>query len=170
MLATTAATLIGGRSCLGLVGYTYEHGLVFLTVFMGAPFANYIESRVFLSRMGPFLGMSSPGEIMEVFFHKEGRVVSGVAGVLLCLGILSAQITAIGYLLNYFFGISFEVGAVIGFGICIIYTAYGGIRAVTITDAFQFTILFLVLPFLGGKIFQTIGGWNTLFKSDTPSY
>ncbi len=170
MVSTTAATLIGGRSCIGLVGHVYEHGVVFLALFLGASFSNYIEAIVFLPRMERFLGMSSPGEIMEVYFGKEGRVTLGVAGAILCLGMLSSQITAMGYLLNYFYDISFEVGAVIGFGVCIIYTAVGGVRAVVATDALQFSVLFLIIPFFAAKIFQAVGGWGGLVNVSPPGH
>lgn len=85
---------------------------------------------------------------MATHFELAGRLVAGVMSLVLCCGVIGAQIGAIGAIFHVFLGIDVTLGVILGCGIAIIYTTAGGIRAVVLTDVIQFTILTIGIPLL----------------------
>ena len=53
------------------------------------------------------------------------------------VGVLGIQIRAIFYLFTYFLGVTTLQGAVLGAGLVVFYSSFGGIRAVTATDIYK---------------------------------
>ena len=78
-----------------------------------------------------------------------GRWVTNFVAIIMSLGVVAAQAFAIGYVFHYFFGIKIIYGVLISYGILTVYSALGGIRAVVLTEVFQFSsILFYNTSFL----------------------
>ncbi len=71
---------------------------------------------------------------------------TGIFSVLLCSGILGAQVGAMGYIFNVFLGMDRMYGILIGLGIVIAYSTVGGMRAIVYTDILQFIVLTVGLP------------------------
>ena len=53
---------------------------------------------------------------------------------------------AIGKLFHYFFGMNQTLAMLLELGIVTLYSTLGGIKAVAITDVFQFLIFYIALP------------------------
>ena len=77
-------------------------------------------------------------EIMEKLYGNCGSIVSSIIIIITAVGILAIQVTAIAYLFQYFLDLSYAQGVLIGIGILTFYSALGGVRAVALTDVFQF--------------------------------
>jgi SSS family solute:Na+ symporter len=88
--------------------------------------------------------------------------------MLLCAGIMGAQVGAMGDVFNVFTGMSEIYGILIGCGIAIAYTTFGGMKAVIITDIIQFLILAVGLPLVLVFGISQIGGISALI-SDLPA-
>lgn len=162
LVSTIFATWVGAGTIFGMPSKVFSFGIVFVLVFFGIAISNLFVARYVTPRMTRFLGMISVGEIMENFYGKPGRIVTGFLGVILCIGQLGAQIAAIGYLFDYFFEISYIYGVLLGCGIVIFYSTFGGIRAVTYTDVFQFMVLIVVIPIIAGMGLKYVGGFDQL--------
>jgi signal transduction histidine kinase/Na+/proline symporter len=99
---------------------------------------------------------------MFKLYGSSGRWVTNIVAVIVSIGILSAQALAIGYVFHYFLGIEPIYGILISYGILTVYTALGGIRAVIITETFQFGIFFFIIPACYVITLTDIGGLSTL--------
>ena len=116
-------------------------------------------------KMRRFQEAYSVGDIMETLYGQRAKLITGVSSAIVCAGIIGAQVKATGFVFNLFLGIDPTVGIIIGCGIVIAYSVYGGIRAVIATDILQFCVLIFAIPltlFLG---VQYIGGVDQLVAS-----
>ena len=107
--------------------------------------------------MGEFLGSTSVAEVMGNLYGKEVRIITAIAGTIGAIGGIAVQFKAFGNVTAYFTGIS-PTEAIIYAGILVtIYSALGGIRAVTRTDILQFFTFGFVLPIIA------ITMWNQMY-------
>ena len=133
--------------------------------FFGSSLNKFIIANVIAPRMKKFEGMISIGDMMGHSYGKPGKIITGIAGTLLLIGTLGSQISAIGYFISFFLDVSFFWSIIIGCGIIIIYSAFGGIKAVTITDVIQFGVLLIAIPMICNISLNTIGGYEALYHS-----
>lgn len=148
IVTTIVSTLIGGGSTLGLSEKVFRVGLAYIFTSLGSAVYKFIIAYLIAPRMGRFLGMLSVGEMMEKMYGLRGRVVTGICGMLMSVGVVGGQVCAIGQVCQYFLGWPKLWGITIGAGVVVIYTTFGGIAAVTITDFIQFAILIVAIPII----------------------
>jgi SSS family solute:Na+ symporter len=162
---TLSASFIGGGFTMGNAEKVFTFGIINIAVLWGFSLKEILVARFIGPRMGRFPNAISVGDVMAVNYGKVGKVVTGIFSVLLCAGILGAQVGAMGYLFNLFMGLPVATGIVLGMGIVIIYDTLGGMRAVVSTDVLQFCILAVGIPlalFLG---LRQVGGLDALAAS-----
>jgi SSS family solute:Na+ symporter len=146
VFATLSAAFIGGGFTLGNAEKVFMWGIVNIFALWGFSFKEILVAKYIAPRMQAHRDAISIGDIMVKAYGKPGRLISGVCGVLLCIGIIGAQVGAMGYVFETFLNISRIWGIVLGCGTLIVYVTLGGIRAVVITEILQFVILALGLP------------------------
>lgn len=165
LVATIFGTLIGGGSTIGITESIFGTGIIFLFVFLGDPIHKMVISELIAPRIGRFHNMISVGDIMESFYGKAGKLTSGFCGFILLAGLLGAQIGAFGYIFHYFTGMSPAIAIVLAAAVVVIYSAFGGIRAVTATDVVQFGVILIAIPIIANVALMEVGGITELFKS-----
>ena len=95
---------------------------------------------------------------MYGFYGKFGQIITGITGFLFCISIFGAQVLAIGYTFETTFSLDRDTGMLLGAATLIIYSSFGGMRAVTITDLAQFAILIVMVPLIANVAVERIGG------------
>ncbi len=98
-------------------------------------------------------------------YGNIAKIVTGILSIILCAGILGAQVGAIGYIFNVFLGIPQLYGILVGTGIVIVYSTIGGMRSVVFTDIVQFFILSIgiTMTLIFGYFY--VGGWSAIAAS-----
>ena len=81
---------------------------------------------------------------MEYWYGKTGRWLTSICAIAFTLGITAGGSIAIGKLFHYFFGMNETLSMLVALGIVTLYSTFGGIKAVAITDVFQFLIFFRI--------------------------
>ena len=166
LFATMFATYIGGGSTVGLSEKSFRIGLVAIFIFFGRAIRRLIESFFVFKRMDRCLkNSSSPGDIMKYFYGRSGKFITGVVTTLLMTGVLGIQMRAIGYFFELFLEVTFTQGVFLGCGVIIIYSSFGGMRAVVATDGLQFAVLFVALPLLAYYGLKQVGGYTPIFEA-----
>ena len=162
---TLSATFLGGGYTFGLAGQAFDKGLVFAFVLFGFSLQQLLVARFIAPQMDRFKDAFSVGDLMGQFYGKGAKILTGIASLLVCSGIIGAQVGAIGHVFNIFLDIPHLYGALIGCSIVIIYATFGGMRAVVATDVIQFIVLIIALPatLVFGLI--AVGGWGNLEAS-----
>ncbi len=146
LTSTIVATWIGGELLFSDLQYTYTMGLKYIIAALCACICLLVIGQFLAHRMKEFLKNISVAEAMGDLYGKKIRVITAISGILLGIGFLAMQLQVTNRMLNLIFGLNNKWGVVLASFIIIIYSAFGGIRSVTITDVFQFITFFIFLP------------------------
>lgn len=166
MVATLFATVIGGGSTFGISTRVFSSGIIFLFAFYGAVLNKLIVARYVAPQFDErYKSFISIGDIMEEAYGKIGKIISGICITLVSIGSVGSQVTAIGFTLDYLTGIPFTLGVIIGFGVLIFYSSFGGVRSVIATDVLQFILMLAFIPIVFFLGLKECGGIITLFES-----
>ena len=164
--ATVFATWFGSETVLGIPATFLKEGLGGIVsdpfgssmclILVGLFFARHLYNRRMLT-------------IGDFFREKYGRTVEVL--VTLCivvsyLGWVAAQIKALGLVFNVVSegGISQTLGMLIGAGSVLIYTLFGGMWSVAITDFIQMIIIVVGMLYIGGEMTAQTGGIGVVLE------
>ena len=159
---TIFATEVGAGSSIGIIQKIYEDRGYFLIIQSFVIFHWILMYCVMPQGIGRFDGCMSLIDVMEQLYGKWGKYISSISGILMTIVLLASQITALGYLFNTLLNVSFDIGVVIGFGTVVFYSYKGGMRAVTITDIFQFFVFMVALPIIASYAYKNITVGNLI--------
>jgi len=164
--ATVFATWFGAEAVLGAPATFLQEGLAGVV-------ADPFGSSMCLILVGLFfakpLYQAKYLTIGDFYRDRYGRTVEVL--ITLCisasyLGWVSAQIMALGLVFNVVSGgeISRDVGMLIGSGSVLIYTMFGGMWAVAVTDFIQMIIIVIGLLYIGHEVTNMAGGVGTVVQ------
>ena len=88
--------------------------------------------------MGEFLGKTSIAEAMGDLYGQKVRLITAVAGTIGSAGSVAVQFKVFGSIFSYFLTVPSYLAVILAGMIATIYSAFGGIRAVTFTYVLQF--------------------------------
>lgn len=156
------ATMIGGTSTIGFVESIHKDGIILLIADLGFVFSYMLIALWIAPRIHRFSGLISVGEIMKVLYGKNAQLLTSIVGFFYCTIVLAGQCKAIGYLMHATFGFNQLYAIILGASVFTIYSTFGGIRSVTITDLFQFAILIIVIPLVANIFVADFGNIGAL--------
>ncbi|MDO5725914.1 MAG: sodium:solute symporter family protein [Tissierellia bacterium] len=107
----------------------------------------------------PFL---TQGQMMEARYSKQ--VSNMVAFFIFLFMTFSAasQMVGVGNFFGQYLGLSYEKALLVGTGIVIVYSMFGGFRGVVFTDVIQFILLLISALIVFFVSWKTSGGWNEI--------
>jgi Na+/proline symporter len=158
--ATVFATWFGSETVLGIPATFLKDGLRGVV-------ADPFGSSMCLILVGLFfaaplyrMNLLTIGDFYKKRFGREVEVLTTLAIVVSYLGWVGAQITALGLVFNVVSdgSISKLAGMWIGSGTILIYTFFGGMWAVAITDLLQMIIICVGMLYIGGEVSGLVGG------------
>ena len=122
-------------------------------------------AQVYGKNISKFRGCISISDTMERLYGKAGKCVTDIVTLSLAVVVTTTQSTAIGVIANYYFAIPVLWGTAIGALTVAFYSATGVIRAVALTDAFQFTVLIIAIPVACSYIYYDVGVYSGIVNS-----
>lgn len=158
--ATVFATWFGSETVLGIPATFLKDGL-------NGVVADPFGSSLCLILVGLFfaaplyrMNLLTIGDFYRKRFGRTAEGLTTIAIVISYLGWVGAQITALGLVFNVVSGgeISKLAGMWIGSGTILIYTLFGGMWAVAITDFLQMIVIVLGMLWIGGEVSGMAGG------------
>ncbi|KAF7600041.1 MAG: sodium:solute symporter [Candidatus Dactylopiibacterium carminicum] len=158
--ATVFATWFGSETVLGIPATFLQEGL-------GGVVADPFGSSLCLILVGLFfakplykLNLLTIGDYYRLRFGRTVELLTTVAIVISYLGWVAAQIKALG--LVFFVlsngALSQELGMVLGAASVLVYTLFGGMWSVAITDFIQMIVIVIGLLYIGWDIGGAAGG------------
>jgi len=141
-----AASFLGGGASLGVAGKTFSDGYVYMFAFFAFALQTVLVGWLVAPRLKQYAGAHTVGDVMADHYGKAARLLTGLLSLGLCAGILGAQALAIGTVVNATVEIDTTVAILIGMGVVILYSTFGGAWAVIQTDMLQFVFLGVFLP------------------------
>ncbi len=159
ILLTIAASWLGATSTLVSVDEAFDKGISSFWVIGIPSIVTVVVFALFLTapiRRLPFVTLP---DLME---ERYGRTVRHMAAVLIVwymVLLAASQMVAMGNFLKSFLGTSYFVALFLGTAVVLIYSVFGGLFSVVITDGFQF---FLLMSGIGGLLYSLMGlsSWN----------
>jgi len=165
---TLSASFIGGGFSMGNAEKVFLFGIVNIIALWGFSIKELLVATLIAPQMDKYPNAISVGDIMYENYGNFAKIVTGILSVILCAGILGAQVGAIGYIFNIFLNIPQIYGILLGCGIVIVYSTVGGMRSVVITDIFQFFILSIGITLTLVFGYFHVGGWSSI-KASVPA-
>lgn len=164
MFATLSASFIGGGYSSGNAAAAYEHGIRTALTLFGFSVGMMLTGRYLVRGVSRFPHARTVGDVLGTAYGRGARVISGVFSYLCCAGVVGAQMGSIGLVFHSLFGISPRLGTVIGCGVVLLYTTFGGLQSVIAADMIQFVLLALGMPLLLVLAVHTGGGVGPLLQ------
>ncbi|MHC0448598.1 MAG: sodium:solute symporter family protein [Candidatus Lariskella arthropodorum] len=164
IITTLFATEVGAGSVMGSVSKSYALGLFFIVTRLVSPILWFLTAQIYGKNINQFLGLISISDIMEKLYGKAGRWVTNISSILLSIGVVALQAAVMGHLTDYFFGIGYDKSVIITVLILALYSSLGGIRAVALTDVFQFAVIMLAIPIACSFAYHDVGGYQGIVR------
>ena len=160
VVATVFATWFGSEAVLGIPSTFLDEGLGGI---IADPFGSSLCLILFgLFLAGPLYKMNllTIGDFYKKRYGRVAEIMTTMAIVISYLGWVGAQITALGLVFHVVSGgeISQMAGMWIGSMTILIYTFFGGMWAVAITDLLQMAIIVVGMLLIGGEVAGMTGG------------
>ena len=163
LLFTFLATHIGGANVLEVPAIVFTEGIIITVAFWGLVIAFLIRALLIAPRMGQFADCLTMGDVMKKCYGSQAQVITGILGLAYSICITAVQLRALGLICQAFIGVQPAWSMALGGIVLAIYAAVGGIKAVTITDAFHFVLLIAVIVLLASMALYQVGGIQQLF-------
>jgi len=146
-VATLVATWYGG--IFGVTKIAFEQGIFnFVTQGVFWYISYILFAFLIVHKVAKYKAITLPDLVGKMFGPRAGKL-SAVFNFFNVLPI--AYVISLGLLIQALFGISFLQGMIIGVTVVILYTLYGGFRAIVFSDIIQFFVMclgvFLILVF-----------------------
>ncbi len=160
VVATVFATWFGSETVLGIparfaaqgLGGTIEDpfGASLCLIFVGLFFARKLYR----------MNLLTIGDYYKQRYNRPVEIIVSVCIVISYLGWVSAQITALGLVFSVLTqgAISMSAGMIIGAVIVLVYTLFGGMWSVALTDAFQMSLIVLGMLYIAWVVAGQAGG------------
>lgn len=149
IIMTIIATTIGAGTFGTVIGESYSNGLYFIIPLLcGDLFAMVIIGYFLIPRMTEFFGTLSVAEAMGKMYGKSVRIICATVGILVSIGVIAIQFKVAGTIVQLFFNISKFYAMIIGSFMVILYSSFGGIKAVTFTDILQCFTFSIIIPLI----------------------
>ena len=161
---SAGASDMSGWMLMGLPGAVYTTGISSLWIGIGLTIGAYFNYRLLAPRFRVYTEVSNdsmtvPDYLENRFKDKSGmlKLVSGIVILVFFTLYVSSGIVAGGKLFENIFGFTYTSGVVVTLSIVVIYTFFGGFLAVSLTDFFQGTLMFICLVLVPTVTYMTIG-------------
>lgn len=164
VIATVFATWFGSETVLGIPARFAEQGL---SGTVEDPFGAslcLIFVGLFFARKLYRMNLLTIGDYYKQRYNRTVEVIVSLCIVASYLGWVSAQITAMGLVFSVLTGgaIPMAYGMVLGAAIVLLYTLFGGMWSVALTDAFQMLLIVGGMLFIAWVIADAAGGVGTV--------
>ncbi len=161
-VATVFATWFGAETVLSVSATFVKDGLGGIPADpFGATFC-LIFVALFFARAFYRLDLLTIGDFYKKRYGKGVEVLTSLAVTLSYLGWTSAQLTALGIVFNSLSqgAITLDQGILLGAVIVLVYTTFGGMWSVALTDLFQSVVIVLGLIYVAVLATGMVGGFG----------
>ncbi len=167
---TMCCSFLGGGFSFGNATEVFKNGIGNIIALFGFSIGQIFLGKYIASKIEDYEGCISTGEVLGRVYGKKIRIITGGLSSIICAGILGAQVSVMGTIFETFMGIPSTLGITIGFGIILIYSTMGGIKADVITDIIQFVVLMIGMPILFIYGINSAGGIKNILTTIPPEY
>lgn len=160
LICTLASTYYGLDVLFGTSEIAYNDGVVAFFGYSELSLGFYILAAYALSKPLRKARFTSLPEILERGYGRSAGVLGAVSSILYSVPALS--LFALGRITEVMFGIDARVGALMLGSVALVYTLFGGLLAVAVTDTLQFVVMCLTLVIAIPILMGEFGGFDAV--------
>lgn len=149
---SAGASDMSGWMLMGLPGAVYTTGISSMWLGIGLTIGAYFNYLLLAPRFRIYTEVANDSQTIPDYLENRFkdnsnmlRLVSGIVILVFFTLYVSSGIVAGGKLFKNLFGFTYTSGVVVTLSIVVIYTYFGGFLAVSLTDFFQGSLMFVVL-------------------------
>lgn len=149
---SAGASDMSGWMLMGLPGAVYSTGLSSLWLGVGLTIGAYFNYLLLAPRFRVYTELANDSvtipDFLENRFKDKSNMLRLVSGIIILVFFtlyVSSGVVAGGKLFKNMFGLTYTTGVIVTLSIVVIYTYFGGFLAVSLTDFFQGSLMFVVL-------------------------
>ncbi|MBW6409074.1 sodium/proline symporter PutP [Clostridium weizhouense] len=161
---SAGASDMSGWMIMGLPGAVYLTGISSLWLGIGLTVGAYLNYLLLAPRFRVYTEVANDSltvpDYLENRFKDTSnmlRLISGIIILVFFVLYVSSGIVAGGKLFLNTFGLTYTMGVIVTLAVVILYTYFGGFLAVSLTDFFQGTLMFITLIMIPVVTFMNIG-------------
>ncbi len=160
VIATVFATWFGSETVLGIPAKFADQGLRGVIEDPFGASLCLILVGLFFARKLYRMNLLTIGDFYKQRYNRAVEIIVSLCIVISYLGWVSAQITALGLVFSVLSqgAISTANGMMIGAAIVLVYTLFGGMWSVALTDFFQMTIIVTGMLYISYLVSGMVGG------------
>lgn len=166
VLAMVFATWFGAETVLGISATFIEEGFRgLISDPLGASLCLVLFGLVF-ARPLYRMNLLTLGDFFRVRYNRQTEFVLSICIVISYLGWVGAQMTALGLVFNVLSDgtVSMDLGVMIGAGVVLVYTLFGGMWSVAFTTFVQMIVIVLGLFYVSWLAGDMAGGFSTVIE------
>ncbi|MEO8838458.1 MAG: sodium:solute symporter family protein, partial [Herbaspirillum sp.] len=166
VVATVFATWFGSEAVLGIPATFVKDGLGGIIEDPFGASMCLILVGLFFARKLYRMNLLTIGDYYRQRYSRSVEIIVSLCIVVSYLGWVSAQITALGLVFNVLSQgtLSISVGMIIGAAIVLLYTLFGGMWSVALTDFFQMIVIVLGLLYIAYVVSDLAGGTQQVIQ------
>lgn len=158
---TFIASWWGGGSAIDLADHAHKHGLSTFWIY-GVPVL-LATALMFLFAKGiRNIGTISQPQLMKQRYNSKVSLLLTIFIIIFMVIASAVQVIVVGRFFQAFFNMSYEMGALLGTSIVLIYSLFGGFKGVVLTDLLQFVFFFFTVLFLFFFAYDHSGGFEAV--------
>jgi len=167
IFGSITATYVGPGFSIGFVGRGFVSGFLFLVVGIAYAVQNILVGLFVAPQLRKLKDCYTLGDAIGQKYDRKCQILAGIISIGLCTGFSAVMISAGAVILKDIFGLPPRLSVFAVAGVTASYTAFGGLRASVITDAFHFALFATLLPvvLLSALLFHVGGGAATFLKN-----
>jgi len=168
LVCTLASTYYGLDVLFGTSELAYNDGIVAFFGYSELSLGIYVFAAFALSKRLRNAKFTSLPEILERYYGKTAGVFGALSSILYSIPALS--LFALGRICEVMFGIEAHIGALLLGSVALLYTLWGGLWAVAVTDTVQFIIMCVTLAIAIPLLMVEIGGFEAIAATAPESH
>ena len=162
---TFLATNIGSSYIFLGTGEAFSRGIINAVATLGFAISPLIVALLITPKVRYFDSCFTMGDVMGNLYGSYSQVITGIIGILYSIALIGTQFAALKLIVATLLNIESDWDIVIIGLLLTLYTAHGGIKAVAVTDIFQFIAIIIVIPLLANTVLNQVGGIRQLFTN-----
>ncbi len=154
---TFIASWWGGGSAIDMVDHAYVNGMSSFWVYGVPVLLSTFLMLIFAKGIRNITTISQPQLLAERYDNRVALLQTIFIIIFMVIS-TAVQIIVVARFFQSFFNISYEVGAIIGLSIVLLYSFFGGFKGVVLTDLLQFFFFLFTAIFLFYIAYDKSGG------------
>jgi Na+/proline symporter len=164
LVITYLATEVGDDTVFRSPFEFFSCGISYLLVPIGCIISFFLRAYLIAPLMHRFKDCMTLSDMMQQLYGSNAKIFTGLISCIYSLIVTGFQICCMGVIFEKFLGMDSKMGMIFSGVILVIYSAFGGIKAVTATDIFQFIMAVGTLLLISAVAVNKVGGIEVLFS------